>query len=207
MEDNLTIWNAVSRPPKEALKQITGGRLSGMTDIKPQWRYKAMAKQFGVCGVGWKYTITREWTEQGSDSQILCFVNVDLFIKIDKEWSEAIPGTGGSMLVTKESKGLHSSDEGYKMALTDALSVAMGRIGVAAEIYMGNWTGSKYKDTPLEPKPQLERNWIEEIKLCDNMGELKAVFAEGYKATSVKEKADIKMEYDKKKVQFERKGE
>ena len=39
------------------------------------------------------------------------------------------------------------------------------------------------------------------------MGELKAVFTLAYKATDGKEKADVKMEYDKKKTQFERKGE
>ena len=148
MSDNLDIWDKVARPPKEALKAIKGGRLSGMTDIKPQWRYRAMTEQFGPCGVGWKYTITDRWSESGSDEQLLCFVNVDLFFKHGEVWSEAIPGSGGSMLVTKESKGLHTSDEGYKMALTDALGVAMGKIGVAADIYMGQWDGSKYKDAP-----------------------------------------------------------
>ncbi len=155
MSENLKIWDSVSKPPKEALKQITGGRLSGMTDIKPQWRYKAMTEQFGPCGVGWKYTITKEWTEPGSHEQLLCFVNVYVFYKYGEVWSEAVPGSGGSMLVTKETKGLHTSDEGFKMALTDALSVAMSRIGVAAEIYMGNWTGSKYKDQP-QSKPEPE---------------------------------------------------
>lgn len=162
--DNLKTWNVVAKPPKEALKEIKGGRLKGMTDIKPQWRYKAMTEQFGPCGVGWKYTITKEWTEQGSHDQLLCFVNVDLFFKHGEGsengggvWSDAVPGSGGSMLVAKESAGLHTSDEGFKMALTDALSVAMSRIGVAAEIYMGNWTGSKYKDEPqAEPRPKTD---------------------------------------------------
>ena len=151
-EDNLKLWDKVAKPPKEALKEIKGGRLSGMTDIKPQWRYKAMTEQFGPCGVGWRYDITKQWTEPGSDEQIICYVNIELFFLHDGVWSEAIPGTGGSMIVTKERAGLHTSDEGYKMALTDALSVAMSRIGVAAEIYMGNWTGSKYKDQPEEKK-------------------------------------------------------
>ena len=196
-EDNLKIWDAVARPPKEALKQISGGRLSGMTDIKPQWRYKAMTEQFGPCGIGWKYTITDRWSEVGSEGQILCFVNVDLFYKHNKEWSEAIPGSGGSMLVTKETRGLHTSDEGCKMALTDALGVAMGKIGVAAEIYMGNWTGSKYKDAPKE-EPQ--RNWIAEIKTASTEEELKSIFGEAYKATKGQERERIKFEYEKRKI-------
>lgn len=163
MSDNLKIWDAVSKPPKEALKAIKGGRLSGMTDIKPQWRYKAMTEQFGPCGIGWKYTVTKEWIEEGSENQRLCFVNVDLFYRDGDVWSEAVPGTGGSMLVTKETKGLHTSDEGFKMALTDALSVAMSRIGVAAEIYMGNWDGSKYKE-PMKPEKKEETITTDIIK-------------------------------------------
>ena len=44
--DNKEIWNKVARPPKTALKQIKGGRLSGMTDISPQWRYEVLTEQF-----------------------------------------------------------------------------------------------------------------------------------------------------------------
>ena len=203
MEDNLKIWNAVDKPPEEALKQIKGGRLSGMTDIKPQWRYRAMTEQFGPCGIGWKYTITKEWTESGSEDQLLCFVIVDLFFKHGEAWSDAIPGSGGSMLVTKESKGLHTSDEGFKMALTDALSVAMSRIGVAAEIYMGNWTGSKYKDQPKgQEKKEAKKNWLKEIKAAKDEFGLQHIFKEAWENTKGKERDSIKKEYDLRKVQI-----
>ena len=155
--ENMKIWDALKAPPKSALKKITGGRTKGLTDVKPAWRYQAMTELFGPCGIGWKFKETRQWTEPGSESQLMCFANIDLFVKVDGEWSEAIPGTGGSMLVTKEKAGLHTSDDGYKMATTDALSVAMAKIGVAAEIYLGNWDGSKYKNgakpsqTPKSP--------------------------------------------------------
>lgn len=208
-EDNLKIWNSLKQPPKEALKEIKGGRLSGMTDIKPQWRYQAMTGQFGPCGIGWKYTITKEWTEPGSENQLLCFVNIDLFFKHGEGakagggmWSEAIPGTGGSTLVAKESRGLHSSDEGFKMALTDALSVAMGRIGVAADIYMGNWNGSKYKDEQPTAKKQPLRNWIEEIKTAGTLDRLKEIYEEAYNATEGKDRAEITREKDKRKVEI-----
>ena len=66
MSETKTAWEILARPPKSALKQIKGGRLSGMTDINPQWRYKAMTDVFGQCGNGWKYEIQRTWTEQGT---------------------------------------------------------------------------------------------------------------------------------------------
>jgi len=147
--DNMTYWDALKQPPPEALKTIQGGRLKGKTDINPQWRYKAMTEQFGVCGIGWKYNIERLWLEPAQD-EVCAFAEVGLSIKVDGEWSAPIPGIGGSMLIAKESSGLHVSDEAYKMAITDALSVAMKMIGVAADIYAGLFDGSKYTE---EKKP------------------------------------------------------
>lgn len=157
--NNTKIWDSVKQPPTHALKQIRGGRLSGMTDISPQWRYLALTEQFGPCGYGWKYEIVRVWNEPGSDNQVFAFAEIKLYIraKIEDEaggtttvWGEPIPGIGGSMLVSKEKAGLHSSDEGYKMAVTDAISVATKMLGVAADIYAGLWDGSKYKETAKE---------------------------------------------------------
>lgn len=157
MAENLEIWSSLSKPPATALRQITGGRLNGKTDIKPQWRYQAMTEKFGPCGIGWKYTIDKLWTEQGADGQVFAFALVSVFVKWAGEWSEAIPGQGGSMLVEKEKAGLFSSDEGFKMAITDALSVSLKMLGVAAEVYMGNWDGSKFKGSdpipPAKPNP------------------------------------------------------
>ena len=144
MTDNLKIWNKLRQPPPEALKTIGGGRLKGKTDINPQWRYEALTEAFGMCGVGWKYEVRRTWTEPASDGQCFAFAAVNLYIKSGDEWSEPIPGIGGSMLIEKERNGLHSNDEAYKMAVTDALSVATKMVGVAADIYAGLWDGTKY---------------------------------------------------------------
>ena len=141
-------WEQVSRPPKDALKEIRGGRMNGKTDISPMWRIKVMTETYGLCGEGWKYDIKRVWTEPGTDNQAFAFAEIALYTKQKDTWSEPIPGIGGHMLIVKEKNGLHSNDEAYKMAITDALSVAMKQIGVASEIYMGNWDGSKYINQP-----------------------------------------------------------
>jgi len=140
--DNLTIYNATRKPPQNALKTIKGGRLSGYTDINPMWRIKALTEQFGPCGIGWKYVITKQWLEEGANGEIAAFTNIDLYIKWNGEWSEAIPGTGGSAFVTKERSGLYTSDECFKMALTDAISVACKSLGMAADIY---WESDRTK--------------------------------------------------------------
>ena len=147
---NLDLWNKVCRPPVEALKAIGGGRLKGKTDINPQWRIKALTEQFGACGDGWYYEIVRLWTEPGANGEVMAFAHIHLFTKTQAAWGKPIPGIGGSMLVAKETNGMYSSDEAYKMATTDALSVAMKQLGVAADIYAGLWDGSKYKTPPPE---------------------------------------------------------
>jgi len=152
----MEIWNKLKQPPVSALKQIRGGRLKGMTDVNPQWRYQAMTETFGLCGEGWKYEIMRLWVEPsaaGGDfdqGQVCAFAEIELstWNKGRDSWNDPIPGIGGSMLVAKEKHGPYVSDEAYKMAVTDALSVAMKMIGMAADIYAGLWDGSKYRDAP-----------------------------------------------------------
>ena len=142
---NLSIYNKVRSVPQTALKTIVAGRLKGMSDVNPVWRILAMTDTFGVCGIGWKYEITKQWTETFGN-EVKGFCNINLYVKVDGEWSDAIPGTGGSSFVTMERNGAYVSDEVYKMALTDALSVAMKSLGVAADIYFakGADLGTKY---------------------------------------------------------------
>ena len=131
---NLRYYEQLRKVPQEPLKPISAGRLKGMSDINPLFRIKAMTEAFGPCGIGWKYVITKQWLETYGQ-EVKAFCNIDLFIKVDGEWSDAIPGTGGSSLVAMERSGAYVSDEAYKMALTDALSVAMKSLGVAADVY------------------------------------------------------------------------
>lgn len=156
MKDAISIYESLSRPPKDALKEIGGGKLKGMTDINPQWRYKVMTEKFGLIGVGWKYEVQKLWTEQGAGGEVLAFAQVAVFVKDGENWSDPIEGIGGSKLVALEKERPVSNDEGYKMAVTDAFSTALKMLGVAADIYAGRWDGSKYRDTPdqLPPKAQ-----------------------------------------------------
>jgi len=169
----------IRKPPEDALKKITGGRLKGKSDINPQWRIDIMNETFGPIGFGWKYQVIRQWLEPGSKSQIAAFVNIELRYKLNGEWSEPIPGTGGSMFVEEERGGLYTSDEALKMATTDALSVALKAIGVAADVYRGILDDSKYSKTKPEPvknttgKPKLNDKQCQEAYDRIATGELK----------------------------------
>lgn len=175
-------WLNVSKPPPQVLKPITAGRTQGMTDISPQWRYRAMTETYGLCGIGWKFEVVKKWTEEveakDNKKEIFVFVDINLFIKVDGEWSEAIPGNGGNKLVSQEKKGPYGSDEAFKMATTDALSTAMKMIGVASDIYEGNWDGSKYR---VLTEPLMRMDQILKIsKRCEKEGIDSKEFAEAF---------------------------
>lgn len=140
----MDLYNAVRTPPETALKPIQGGRLRGMSDINPMWRYQQLTEQFGPCGIGWKPEIVKFWIEQGRENEIAAFCQINLYIKIGDQWSEPIPGIGGSAFVTVEKNGPYVSDECYKMAFTDAISVSCKLLGFAADIYWQNGGDSKY---------------------------------------------------------------
>jgi hypothetical protein len=160
--DNLDNWERMRKPPKEALKTIRGGRLTGMTDINPQWRYRVMTEVYGPCGKGWDYAIDKLWLEPGPAGTIAAFAHITLGILSTKGLRECIPGVGGSMFIAEEKGGLRVNDEAYKMAITDALSVAMKMLGVGADIYMGRYDGSKYADEKPLKGPILPSDGIAE---------------------------------------------
>lgn len=153
--ENLKIYNSLKTVSPEFLKTITAGRLKGMSDIKPQWRIQKITECFGPCGFGWKLqNVTFEYVTK--DNEVVCNCRLEFLYKVDNEWSEPIPGTGGSKFSTVESKGVYVSDEAEKMAMTDAISVATKFIGLASDIYMGY--GGKYESQESDKKtlPQLK---------------------------------------------------
>lgn len=159
--ENLDLYEKVRSVPDSAKKTIKGGRTSGMTDINPMWRIKILTEQFGPCGIGWYYIPTRKWLET-SGNEIAAFVDIELYIKVDGEWSKPIPGNGGSMFASKEKSGIYVSDECYKMATTDAISVACKQIGIGADVY---WDSDRTKYNKQNNPDLITESDINEIFL------------------------------------------
>lgn len=155
--ENLELYNKVRSVPDEAQKTIAGGRLKGMTDINPMWRIKTLTEQFGICGFGWKTEIVRSWLDTGAKGEIIANVQLNLYVKHKGEWSEAIPGIGGSMCVSNDKTGAYTDDECYKKAYTDALSVACKALGMGADVYFAK-DKTKYDDKkePSKEQPKKE---------------------------------------------------
>ncbi len=193
MEDNLKIYNAVKKVPKEAQRPITGGRLKGKTEINPMWRIKALTEQFGPCGIGWYYEVARQWLEP-SGSEVAAFVNIQLYIKVGDEWSKPISGVGGAMFVEQQKGGAYVSDECYKMATTDAISVACKQLGIGADVY---WEADKTKYT--DPAQQPDKTEADQKRLAPVEAELKRIgysvvsICKTYKVENVHELSDLQI--------------
>jgi hypothetical protein len=178
-KEPLWLYKEVQKVPENAIKKITGGRLNGMSDINPMWRIKTLTENFGACGFGWKYEIVEQRLEKGGKDEIAAFVTINLFIRVDDIWSDAIPGVGGSSFVTLERNGLYTSDECFKMALTDALSVSCKALGVGADVYFEK-DKTKYSQNQPENIPMPARDpdlaiSLQELKECKTIDELEKV--------------------------------
>lgn len=176
---NLDLYNRLREVPDEAKKEIKGGRLKGFTDINPMWRIKALTNEFGYCGVGWYAEITKQWIEPSENGEIAAFVNINLYIKVEGEWSKPIAGTGGSKFIANEKNGLYCDDECFKKAYTDAIGVATKSLGLGADVY---WEQDRTKytipqdDVPTPTVPDQTKDVI-----CPKCGKkVKAIQKDGF---------------------------
>ena len=184
--ENMKHWEQFRAVPKEAQKSIGGGRLKGMTDINPMWRLKILTEAYGACGTGWYYTIDSKKLEEGSNGEVAAFVDITLYVKEGEGFSQGIPGTGGSMFVAKEKNGLYTSDEAFKMALTDALSVSCKALGIGADIYWQGGTKYSTYDQGAEITAAIEKATEKEVKELIELGKKKGQDEEALKLGALK---------------------
>jgi len=205
--NNLELYDKFKQVPDTAKKQITGGRLKGMTDINPMYRIKILTEQFGPCGIGWIASIKRMWLENGANNEVAAMVECELSYKIDGEWSVPIQGIGGSMFVANEKNGLYTSDEAYKMAYTDAISVACKMLGIGADVYYEK-DRTKYSENP-EQKPQNPREEnkapskaAETIELAINLAKSEQELIDIWKTLKATERVEFKEMIVKRKEEL-----
>lgn len=150
MSENLRIYEQARAVPQEAQKAFNNGRFSG-TDINPMWRIKKLTELFGPVGFGWYTEVISQRSERLDDDTLMATVDIHLYVWNGEAWSKPIYGTGANTLVSKTKSGRMVSDEGYKMAYTDALSVACKALGIGANVY---WDKDPTKYTTPQQKPQ-----------------------------------------------------
>ena len=184
MENN-TIYEQLRAVPKEAQKAFDNGKFKG-TDINPMWRIKRLTEVFGACGVGFKWGEPKFSTYQATDGSVSVHCTLALYIKTDSgEWSEPIWGVGGNTLVRISVKNgttiVSHSDEGYKMAYTDAQSNAAKQLGMGADIWFAQ-DKTKYtaqdKAQEAEPATIVTGDVYAKLERIMTLQELKSLFDE-----------------------------
>ena len=200
MIDNMSLYNAFREVPDSAKRPITGGRMNGKTDINPIWRIKSLTEQFGPCGIGWYYIPVKKWLET-YDDVVLAFVDIELYMHFNGEWSKPICGTGGNMLAEKEKGGIHVSDECFKMATTDAISVACKQLGIGADVYWGEdatkyTVGAVQSDSQKELDPRFKKIESELIRTGYSVESVKKT----YKLADIRDMSDLQIKDFLKKV-------
>ena len=135
--NGMEVYDRLAVVPEDARKPIEFGALKGKSDINPQYRIEAMTKEFGLCGIGWKFEVLKTETFACPDGQIMVFMTIAAQVKEGDEWSAPAVGYGGDFIIKLEKGQLKPNDEAYKMAETDALGNALKYFGVAASVYRG----------------------------------------------------------------------
>ena len=150
LDDNMSLWNELCvTDPKYTKPFRRGGGFSG-TDINPAWRSMRMTEVFGPIGIGWGYTVDREWSEViGDKSFAFCKVSIwYLYRGPGEDVAKQLNVPAGTFIGGTEFG--RAPDEAYKMAITDALGKCLMHLGLAADVYLGQFDDSKYQRQAAE---------------------------------------------------------
>ena len=142
--DNLALWNRLKRTDPKATKPFQrAGGFRG-TQIDPTWRLQMMTEQFGPVGRGWGYEQT-EWTVVERMVFVCCKVWYRDPATGEVFWTG--PQWGGTELARRRRDGGEEpNDEAFKMSITDAVGKCLVQLGLAADIHMGQFDDSKYRE-------------------------------------------------------------
>ncbi len=123
--------------PPEAYKAVPGA--ADLTDIDPNYMNRTLNQVFGLCGIGWGYTVNVDprWDSYTSDKGRQVYSahapSVTFWFKmVDEDGGEiacSIPSTGGS-----ENSSLAYALKG---AITYAVGQAVSKIGFQESVYLG----------------------------------------------------------------------
>jgi len=165
--DHLALWKVLKRTDPKATKPFQrAGGFRG-TQIDPAWRLQMMTEIFGPVGKGWGYE-QLEWTIAERMVFICCRVWY-----IDPETGEKFftgPQWGGTEMVRRSRDGSERpDDECFKMSMTDAIGKCMLQIGLAADIYLGMFDDSKYREESetfymIKGNPDLQQPAIDKFE-------------------------------------------
>ena len=178
--NGLELWEKVEKTDPEHTKAFQkGGGFKG-TAIKPIYLIKKATELWGPAGNAWGWGVTDEKIIDGAPLILngLCVgyeklhsVRIDLYYPTGvKEHGKAfgnVESYGHTILCGQRSNGaFFTDDEAPKKSLTDAIGKALHYLGFSADVYFGQFDGSKYetKEGAVPTKEDLGQKLAESIE-------------------------------------------
>lgn len=181
---NMKLWNAVCKTdPKYTKKANVRGH--EITSIAPQYRIKCATEQFGPYGQTWGFREIQYDYELIEKTGLLGFKAI--FYYPDGEF----PITS-SISIYRDNAQTKPDHDFAKKIETDALTKALSKIGVSADVYMGSFDDDKYVAAMIEEHKEPTPKPKGSTKLDRNMRPaLSALLA----STSIEEFNQVKIDY------------
>ena len=174
MSNHLDLWNRFADIDPAFTKPITGKDYRG-TSPNPHYVIKCLTEMFGPVGVGFGWEVEQdEFTPIGEEVLHWCRIR---FWHTDR--SNGFSAYGQTKALMKTKNGLRLDEDAPKKSLTDAITKAASKIGIAANIFLGRWDDSKYVADVKAEYRQEERKTdpaakaVEYINGADSLAELK----------------------------------
>lgn len=171
---NMHIWNQVCKTDPDFTKEV--GFRGGFTSIDPQYQLQRMTETFGPCGMGWGYE-AEDWEIRLDDENIITKVTVRVWWRDEAGEIRFLgPVTTTAMLVD----GGRVDLDACKKATTDALTKSYSRLGVNADVFLGQFDDPEYveqlhrekagpataeqlKQIKAIAKAKDDKDWIEKV--------------------------------------------
>ncbi len=142
VNEHTSLWDAVSRTPKEYTKAITGKPYKG-TSPAPYYLVRKATETFGPCGIGWGFTIPEQNLFTGREGTIIHVAKVRVWYLMDGKRGE-VEHLGQTVFSGKNRNGEFTDEDAFKKSVTDGLTKALSMLGFAGDIFMGRYDDSKY---------------------------------------------------------------
>jgi hypothetical protein len=158
--NGLELWEKVEKTDPEHTKAFTkGGGFKG-TAIKPIYLIKKATELWGPAGDKWGWLVLDEKIHDGAPLTIgttlagfekLHSVRIGLWYPGSA--GHGVESYGHTILCGQRSSGaFFTDDEAPKKSLTDAIGKALHYLGFSADVYFGQFDGSKYESEKEEKK-------------------------------------------------------
>lgn len=163
--NGLELWEKVEKTDPEHTKAFTkGGGFKG-TAIKPIYLIKKATELWGPAGDRWGWTINSDRVEDGApllndkgervgcEKLHVCLITLNYPLSEDGKKEGFVHSFGHTILCGARSSGaFFTDDEAPKKSLTDAIGKALHYLGFSADVYFGQFDGSKYESEKEEKK-------------------------------------------------------